>query len=565
LGCLKLTYITNLDLVTNEFKKELTSNFSNLQVQGGQELTNHLGNVLATITDRKIYNPTEQYYEPVITMKADYYAFGMLMPNRFEGVDEARHLFNGMEHDMEVSGEGNSYTTQFRQYDPRLGRWKSLDPLMAKYPQMSPYVAFNNNPVFFIDPLGLEGTNGDEGGGEPVKGHEKGEEGSNEYNGHQEIEEVSIVAKRPNQNSDQVKGGAIQSDKVYNQNTNGIWKRNDSDCIPCTSYASGILGSELLNKLESKPKDQNYNRLYINRPVPYITPNYGDQDWGDIAQAFSDGGDVYASGEGLVKYLERTGKYTSDLDLEAIKKGKFILKHLGTAGDIYEGGKLVLDVIDEGEVNGKHVVKLAELSADAIASGAVSSGVPHLMIVGGIYFVIKATASDTPNPQAVQNFKNAGGGSQKGGGGLNTCFISGTQINISMELTKSIDKLTKEDSILSYNPKSKGLEMSSFDSLIIGFSNDVYEIYLAGGYVNRNTSTHPYYILNKGWSIISENSDGYNKIELGDTCLVFEDGVMQERVIEKIKKIEGEYKVYTIKNVYKNHTFFANSVLVHNK
>jgi RHS repeat-associated protein len=162
LGCLKLTYITNLDLVTNEFKKELTSNFSNLQVQGGQELTNHLGNVLATITDRKIYNPIEQYYEPVITMKADYYAFGMLQPNRHEGTDESRHLFNGMEVDAEVSGDGNSYTTQFRQYDPRLGRWKSLDPLMASFPWQSPYVAFDNNPIFYTDPLGLAA----EGGGD---------------------------------------------------------------------------------------------------------------------------------------------------------------------------------------------------------------------------------------------------------------------------------------------------------------------------------------------------------------------------------------------------------------
>lgn len=33
----------------------------------------------------------------------------------------------------------------------------SLDPLMMKYPQMSPYCAFNNNPVFFVDPDGLEG------------------------------------------------------------------------------------------------------------------------------------------------------------------------------------------------------------------------------------------------------------------------------------------------------------------------------------------------------------------------------------------------------------------------
>ena len=58
-----------------------------------------------------------------------------------------RYAFNGMEKDDEVSGEGNRYTTEFRAYDPRLGRWTSLDPLMAKYSGMSPYVAFNNNPV----------------------------------------------------------------------------------------------------------------------------------------------------------------------------------------------------------------------------------------------------------------------------------------------------------------------------------------------------------------------------------------------------------------------------------
>src|SRR5690554_6960216 len=103
------------------------------------------------------YNSTDGYYEPVITMKADYYAFGMLMPDRHDGVSDTRHLFNGMEHDMEVSGEGNSYTTEFRQYDPRLGRWKSLDPLMGIQPHFSLYQAFNNNPIYFVDPLGLKG------------------------------------------------------------------------------------------------------------------------------------------------------------------------------------------------------------------------------------------------------------------------------------------------------------------------------------------------------------------------------------------------------------------------
>ncbi|GEM_PF-5042564 len=87
---------------------------------------------------------------------------GGLYDHQKSGVDSYRYGFQGQEKDDEVKGEGNSYTTEFRQLDPRLGRWLSLDPLMAKYPGMSPYVAFNNNPITIIDPLGLEGENPNE-------------------------------------------------------------------------------------------------------------------------------------------------------------------------------------------------------------------------------------------------------------------------------------------------------------------------------------------------------------------------------------------------------------------
>ncbi len=97
--------------------------------------------------------------------------FGMLMPERSVGSANYRYFFNGMEQDNEVSGNGNSYTTEFRQYDPRLGRWKSLDPLMGMFPWMSPYVAFDNNPIYYTDPLGLEG-------GPAKKGRTKYESGT---------------------------------------------------------------------------------------------------------------------------------------------------------------------------------------------------------------------------------------------------------------------------------------------------------------------------------------------------------------------------------------------------
>ena len=99
------------------------------------------------------------------------FSFGMLMPNRSFNADNQRFLFQNMEQDMEISGSGNSYTTEFRQYDPRLWRWKSLDALMYMFPHLSPYVGFDNNPIYFVDPYGLSSEKGD-GGGENAKSSE---------------------------------------------------------------------------------------------------------------------------------------------------------------------------------------------------------------------------------------------------------------------------------------------------------------------------------------------------------------------------------------------------------
>jgi RHS repeat-associated protein len=79
----------------------------------------------------------------------------MVMPGRSGNSNSYRYGFNGMESDDEVSGEGNSYTTEYRQYDPRLMRWKSRDPMEAYFPWQSPYVAFDNNPIYYTDPKGL--------------------------------------------------------------------------------------------------------------------------------------------------------------------------------------------------------------------------------------------------------------------------------------------------------------------------------------------------------------------------------------------------------------------------
>ncbi|WP_027420459.1 RHS repeat domain-containing protein [Crocinitomix catalasitica] len=125
------------------------------------ELINHLGNVMEVVSDRKIAVEDDltagviDYFEADVVQYSDYYPYGMTMPGRNGSISEKyRYAFNGMETDKEVSGSGNSYTTQFRQYDPRLGRWKSLDPLAWKYASKSPFISMSNNPTNRIDPNG---------------------------------------------------------------------------------------------------------------------------------------------------------------------------------------------------------------------------------------------------------------------------------------------------------------------------------------------------------------------------------------------------------------------------
>jgi len=124
------------------------------------ELSNHLGNVLAVITDRRIQAcgaGDVMHYEAQVVSVSDYYPFGMGIKER-EWKDSSfgyRFGFQGQEGDDEVKGNGNSYAFKFRIHDSRLGRFLSVDPVTAEYPWNSPY-AFSENRV--IDSRELEGA-----------------------------------------------------------------------------------------------------------------------------------------------------------------------------------------------------------------------------------------------------------------------------------------------------------------------------------------------------------------------------------------------------------------------
>lgn len=123
------------------------------------ELNNHLGNVVSVISDRKVGHGVVNvvnfsYYNADIRSATEYYPFGAQMPGR-QVAGEYRYGFNGQEKDDEVKGSSNSYDFGARIYDPRLGIFQSVDPLAGTMPSWSPYNFVFNNPLRFVDPLGL--------------------------------------------------------------------------------------------------------------------------------------------------------------------------------------------------------------------------------------------------------------------------------------------------------------------------------------------------------------------------------------------------------------------------
>ena len=88
----------------------------------------------------------------ILNSNIKYPTFGSVTPGRSFTSMSYRYGFNGKEKDNEAKGSGNSYDFGERIYDPRLGRWQSMDPVIQ--PWQSPYCGLNNSPIYLLDPNG---------------------------------------------------------------------------------------------------------------------------------------------------------------------------------------------------------------------------------------------------------------------------------------------------------------------------------------------------------------------------------------------------------------------------
>ncbi len=105
--------------------------------------------------------PVEVYFDdfkvthvksPVI-QSDDYYPFGLQFNSYSrENSVENKRLYNGKELQKELGLTWYDYG--WRNYDPQIGRWNQVDPLVDHYEDWSPYNYVQDNPVSRTDPDG---------------------------------------------------------------------------------------------------------------------------------------------------------------------------------------------------------------------------------------------------------------------------------------------------------------------------------------------------------------------------------------------------------------------------
>ena len=138
------------------------------------ELSNHLGNVLTTITDQKLWRTEggNSFYVATVVNASDYHPFGLAVKSRTFGSDKYRFGFNGKEND-ESWGSELIQDYGMRIYSPSIDRFLSVDPIGREYPELTPYQFASNSPILMIDIDGLEGglpwyLRENKNGGKPV-------------------------------------------------------------------------------------------------------------------------------------------------------------------------------------------------------------------------------------------------------------------------------------------------------------------------------------------------------------------------------------------------------------
>jgi RHS repeat-associated protein len=169
----------NWMLLDNQLGYVGSNNLSGAKPVGSPDMLNTLAQAMAITHSGYLYiwvsnetpnwdvffdNLSVQHYSGPMVEENHYYPFGLTMAGISDkalkgGYAENKYKYNsGTELGNKEFNDGSGleiYETNFRGYDPQLGRFWQIDPLADINEDWSPYTFANDNPILFNDPLGL--------------------------------------------------------------------------------------------------------------------------------------------------------------------------------------------------------------------------------------------------------------------------------------------------------------------------------------------------------------------------------------------------------------------------
>ena len=235
------------------------------------------------------------------------------------------------------------------------------------------------------------------------------------------------------------------------------------------------------------------------------------------------------------QYDERTGAYQSQLEGIEAQLGEegFLQRGLqNTLGQM--GGRFAEEVYGLRDQYGDEVRnRIMDLIRD--------EGLDSSYLTGGPQF-------SEPLP-GYGRYEDVPQGNVTRGASAGACFLAGTNVETSKG-KQPIESIKVGDTVLSTDLKSKNKVQSEVTET---FVHDDADKYLVINDKIKATPNHPFY-SNGEWKEIGE-------LSIGDKILHV-DGV--EHKIESIEQIDEPVTVYNIE-VDKNHNYFAEGYLVHNK
>jgi RHS repeat-associated protein len=446
------------------------------------------------------------------------YPFGAEMDGRSHNPDGYRYGFNGMEKDNEVEGEGDSYTTEFRQYDPRLGRWWSVDPLVQDYPWSSPYVGLDNNPLRVIDPTG-EGTEDPQQKYQVQSGNTLGGIAKDHNTTVNDIVKMNPSIKDPN--------------KIFpGQEINLPGSPNSSSSnAPQSSTVSNNGGTES-TKTNATPQAA-YTAPTSTTPVNPQTQTAGFEGGEHFI-----GPAMYLLGQPL-EYLKPVGALSS-------KAGSSIASSFLSKAIPYKSP--VIKQITK--VTAKMV---GEKASTAVAGRALGRLVPFL---GELLIVYDVGSVWFPAAKGgIEQYNKDHPIDKPGNLIYHICFEKGTLVYSKSGLVP-IEVIQKGDSVFTYNLEADRVELGKVLNTLERNTGEIYELTTTDQKINV-TSEHPFYVEGKGWITVKE-------LKIGDKFKTVNRSSAEQ--VKRISSVKKDLIVYNIE-VEGNHNYFVTSsnILVHNK